>query len=233
MRTGKIKDPESDACGRSIRGRMLCFPYGKGSTVGSYAMYQLKLNGKAPRAIVNSTAEPIVATGAIMSGTPMVDRVDTGIIRDGDRLAVDGTEGTVELKGVEERRVVTGILERRGKILILQRSGEVGSFRGLWAGVSGYIEPGETDLEAARREIAEELGLKRPRLLRRTGPRSFRSGDVVWTVHAFLFAPGTGTVSTDWEHERHSWISPDELVGYDTVPGLEKIVGELLGRPIP
>src|SRR3989339_1537921 len=79
--TGRIIDPECDCKGSSVAGSVLCFPYGKGSTVGSYSMYQLKVNGLAPCAIVNSSAEPIVATGAIMSGIPMIDGIDVSLIR--------------------------------------------------------------------------------------------------------------------------------------------------------
>ena len=142
-RTGKIRDPECEARGKSVSGKILCFPFGRGSTVGSYAMYQLKLNRKAPAAIVNSSAEPIVATGAIMSDIPMVDGIDISVLKSGDRAVVNGDDGTVDLSGVEERHVVTGILRQRGRILLLKRSDEVGSYRGLWAGVSGFVETGE------------------------------------------------------------------------------------------
>lgn len=48
-------------------------PGGKGSTVGSYVIFQMKKNGTAPKAIICLKAEPIIATGAIMSDIPMVD----------------------------------------------------------------------------------------------------------------------------------------------------------------
>ncbi|UCE91477.1 MAG: DUF126 domain-containing protein [Methanobacteriota archaeon] len=233
VRTGRISDPECEAEGRSVRGKVLCFPFGRGSTVGSYVIYQLKLDGKAPKAIVNSSAEPIVATGAIMSDIPMVDGVNLSLMRDGDAIAVDGSDGTVDLLDVEERHVVTGILRRRGKILLLQRSDDVGSYQGCWAGISGYIESGEADAEAVRREIEEEVGLKGLRMVRRVEPQSFRHGTVVWTVHPFLFDAGGERIRTDWEHANSAWIKPEELARYDTVPGLGTVVGKLLRRPIP
>jgi hypothetical protein len=79
---------------------VLIFPGGKGSTVGSYVIYQLKKNGVAPAAIINKSSEPIVAVGAIISGIPMVDRLEkdpTDAIKDGDTVLVDGDSGTVEL----------------------------------------------------------------------------------------------------------------------------------------
>ena len=71
---------------------------GKGSTVGSYVLLQLKKNGKAPCAIINLEAEPIVAVGAIISGIPMVDMLEGGAysrLMDGMELRVDGGSGRV------------------------------------------------------------------------------------------------------------------------------------------
>ncbi len=231
--TGKILDRECTAHGKNVRDTVLCFPYGRGSTVGSYAMYQLKLNRKAPVAIINRSAEPIIATGAIISNIPMVDGVDTFLIESGDDVLVDASAGEVELRGVREQHVVTCILRHGAKVLVLRRSGKVGSYQGQWAGVSGFIEEGESDIEAARREITEEVGLTVTKARRNISSQSFRSGDTVWTVHPFLFDVKTKRISTDWEHDEHRWISPSELPKYDTVPGLAAVVGKLLDRPIP
>lgn len=207
---------------------MLCFPYGKGSTVGSYSMYQLKVNGLAPCAIVNSSAEPIVATGAIMSGIPMVDGIDVSLIRTCDDVCVDADHGTVDLRNVEERRVITDVVRHRGRVLLLQRSKSVGSYRGQWAGVSGYIEPGESPETAARRELEEEVRLGGARLARSIDAESFRDGEVVWTVHSFLFDVRDPKVKMDWEHQAYEWVSPEDLSKYPTVPGLQKLVCKLL-----
>ncbi|RLF79096.1 hypothetical protein DRN44_09465 [Thermococci archaeon] len=96
--TGVIKDTESDIKGESIRGKILVFPRGKGSTVGSYVIYQLKKNGVAPAAIVVEEAETIVATGAIIAGIPMVDRVDIGKIKTGQFVEVDADKGEINVE---------------------------------------------------------------------------------------------------------------------------------------
>lgn len=192
-------------------------------------MYQLKVNGFAPAAIVNSAAEPIVATGAIMSAIPMVDSLDVSLIRTRDDACVDADNGYVELRNVEERRVITNIVRRKGRILLLQRSNSVGSYRGQWAGVSGYIEPGEPPEKAARRELEEEVQLGKARLARSIDAERFRDGDVVWTVHAFLFDVRDLKIKVDWEHQAYEWVSPEDVSKYPTVPGLQKIVGRLLG----
>jgi predicted aconitase with swiveling domain len=97
-KTGRIKDRATGAFNRTVRNRVLVFPKGKGSTVGSYVIYGLSVNGKAPAAIVNAQTETIVATGAILAKIPLVDRVDIGSIRTGDRVTVDGDRGEVVVR---------------------------------------------------------------------------------------------------------------------------------------
>jgi predicted aconitase with swiveling domain len=96
--TGRIKDRGTGAFNRTVRNRVLVFPKGKGSTVGSYVIYGLSANGKAPAGIVNAETETIVATGAILAKIPLVDQVDIGAIRTGDRVTVDGDRGEVVVR---------------------------------------------------------------------------------------------------------------------------------------
>ncbi len=227
---GRILDPECDEKGSSVKGSVLCFPYGKGSTVGSYSIYQLKLNNAAPEAIVNLSAEPIVATGAIISGIPMVDKIDISLLRSSDRVTVDGDTGTVEVHDLEERHVVTSVLRNKGQILVMKRSDEVGSFRGKWACVSGFIESDESDLDAAIREVREETGLKGIELANRIPLERFRDLKAVWAVHPFLFDVPRREIMLDWEHDEFRWIAPEQLTSYGCVPGLEAVVDRLL-RP--
>jgi len=226
--TGKILDGDSGSKGMSISHKVLCFPYGKGSTVGSYAMYQLRLNDLAPAAIINNSAEPIIATGAIIADIPMVDGIDMNLLRTGDRLVVDADEASVEIIDVPEKHVVTSILKDRSKILLLQRSDRVGSFKGQWAGVSGFIENGETDDEAVQREMDEEIGSNKLRLLKHAEPQRFRDREVVWCVHPFLFEVRDPDIRTDWEHKKFEWVAPEDVAKYQTVPGLQQVVSALL-----
>lgn len=209
--------------GESISGRILVFPMGRGSTVGSYVMLDLKRGGNDPSAIINTLAEPIVATGAVMAEIPMVDDVDISLIRTGDHIMVDADSGILEMPFVKVVNVVTSILRNQQNVLILQRSDEVGSCRGMWAGISGYVESGETPEQAAFREVSEEAGIDDPTLVKEGQPITVRNEDRVWNVHPFLFEVGKREITTDWEHVDHAWISPIELKDYPTVPGLEDV----------
>ncbi len=86
--TGTIIEPGHPLEGTTVAGRVLVFPTGKGSTVGSYTLYRLARNGLAPAAIVNAEADPVVAVGAIISEIPMVDQVDISSIQTGDWVIV-------------------------------------------------------------------------------------------------------------------------------------------------
>ncbi|HNT24332.1 MAG TPA: DUF126 domain-containing protein [Anaerolineales bacterium] len=76
--------------GCSLAGRVLVFPTGKGSTVGSYTLYRLKHNGVAPAAIINAACETITAVGCIIAEIPCVDQVEIGAIQTGQRVLVAG-----------------------------------------------------------------------------------------------------------------------------------------------
>jgi predicted aconitase with swiveling domain len=87
--------------GECIAGKVFAFPYGKGSTVGSYVLYALSRNGHAPAAIINTEAEPIIATGAIIGGIPMIDRIGIPInrLRSGVTVFVNGDTGEMRYDG--------------------------------------------------------------------------------------------------------------------------------------
>jgi hypothetical protein len=99
--TGIIVEKGHPLQGECITGKVLAFPYGKGSTVGSYVLYALGRNGHAPSAIVNAEAEAIIATGAIIAEIPMIDRIDVPFsrLKTGTFVTVDGAFGEMEYEG--------------------------------------------------------------------------------------------------------------------------------------
>ncbi len=119
--TGVVVDKTHDLYGKGVASRVLVFPGGKGSTVGSYVIYQLKKHGKSPAAMVilDRSADTIVAVGAIIAEIPAVDSVELklelgagaaeeeggrgllrdgegGLLRDGEEVVVNADEGYIE-----------------------------------------------------------------------------------------------------------------------------------------
>jgi len=96
--SGVIIEKGHDLKGELVKGKVLCFPYGHGSTVGSYVLFSLVKKGVGPIAIVNQIADSVVVVGAIIAEIPMVDQIDIKQIKTGDKVEVDGTHGTVKLE---------------------------------------------------------------------------------------------------------------------------------------
>lgn len=98
IKTGVVIEKGHPLEGRCIADKILVFPCGKGSTVGSYVIYGLKKNGVAPAGIINKETETIVATGVILAGIPCVDQIEIEKIKNGDKIQLDADNATVEIK---------------------------------------------------------------------------------------------------------------------------------------
>lgn len=95
--SGRVIEENHDLKGKFIRAKVLCFPHGHGSTVGSYVLYSLAKRGLGPKAIINQVADPVVVVGAIIAEIPMVDQIDIQQIRTGDMVEVNGDKGLVKI----------------------------------------------------------------------------------------------------------------------------------------
>ncbi len=99
IKTGVIIEKNHPLEGKSIKDKILVFPCGKGSTVGSYVIYGLKKNNVSPLGIINEETETIVATGVILAGIPCIDKIDISKIENGDKILLDSDNGIVEIEG--------------------------------------------------------------------------------------------------------------------------------------
>ena len=95
--TGEIIEKGHELQGKSVKGRILVFPTGKGSTVGSYTLYRMKKNGTAPAGIINKECETVVAVGAIISEIPCVDKIDISHMKTGDSIRITSDVVTVQV----------------------------------------------------------------------------------------------------------------------------------------
>ena len=222
--TGEVKVEN----GGNVADRILVFPRGKGSTVGSFVMYDLKVHGKAPAAVINSSAETIVATGAVISSIPMVDSVDVDLINDGDDITVDADAGTVEIKGVELKESVSSVVLIDGKIMMLKRPENSHSYPGRWSLCAGKIEKGESPDKAAVREIAEETKIEDPVFKGKLPPVMVREDKVLWKVYPYIFDAGDAKPVLNHENEDYRLVSFDEMQSLDLVDKTVDVVRELL-----
>jgi len=104
-KTGELVGADLDVKGRSLTGKILIFPEGRGSTVGSNVLYGLARNGLAPKLIGTCKAESITISGAIFGGIPMVSSIDEAVfkeIKNGDILNAHIQDNCAILEKIEK-----------------------------------------------------------------------------------------------------------------------------------
>jgi predicted aconitase with swiveling domain len=94
--TGMVVERGHELEGQCIAGKVLVFPTGKGSTVGSYTLYRLKHNGHAPLAILNAECETITAVGCIIAEIACVDQLPIREIQTGCLVRIDDNLVSIE-----------------------------------------------------------------------------------------------------------------------------------------
>ncbi|KUO73053.1 MAG: hypothetical protein APF77_20495 [Clostridia bacterium BRH_c25] len=99
--TGIVIEKGHSLEGKSISGKVLIFPGGKGSSVvQADGLYQLLIRNNAPKALVIQNPDTVLVASAIIMETPMVDRVAAGFyeaVNDGDMVRVDTGTGEITL----------------------------------------------------------------------------------------------------------------------------------------
>jgi len=221
IKSGKCEDLE-------FKGKIFSFRGGRGSTVGSYVLLELKENLTSPIGIINEKAELVVLTGAIISGIPMIDGIPLNILKNDDDAIIDGKSGRLELLNVTQKDVSTVYLFHGDRLLVLHRSDKVSSYQNQFSAISGHIEVGETPEEAGRREVLEETGIQDIEIEKTGKPFPVRWENIVYMVHPILARTKSDKVNLNWENQEFRWIHIDELGKLNTVPRLKEALEELM-----
>lgn len=114
------------------------------------------------------------------------------------------------------------LLDEQGRILLLHRNTEKYNH---WEVPGGKVEPGESNADAAVRELREELGVE-VEIVRELGSASFTDGRLM-TYHWFLAKTnGTPTICEPDKFDALAYLSLAELkrVGMSLSEGLKTFV---------
>ena len=99
--TGVVVEKNHDIEGKSIAGKILVMPSGKGSSVvQADGLFKLAKNDKAPKAMIIEHADTVLVTGAIIMDIPMVHKVEAKFYKtviDGDVVSLDADKGIIRL----------------------------------------------------------------------------------------------------------------------------------------
>lgn len=119
-----------------------------------------------------------------------------------------------------ERIPVVAAVIRRGESVLVARRPSHKRHGGLWEFPGGKVLPGETALEAARRELSEELGVQVVEL----GPMLFSAPDPdsAFVIHFHEVAIQGDPVSH--EHDELRWAAIPELLALPFAPVDQRFV---------
>ncbi|MBS7658024.1 MAG: NUDIX domain-containing protein [Candidatus Bathyarchaeia archaeon] len=131
-----------------------------------------------------------------------------------------------------EKKVVTCFLKNNEKILLVKRSEKVGTYKGKWSGISGYLEEENIDNQALK-EIKEETSLNENdiELIRKGESLEVldETKGIKWIVYPYLFeVKHPEKIRLDWENIEMKWVSPKEISFYSTVPKLKEALEKVL-----
>ena len=132
------------------------------------------------------------------------------IVDEADRVVDVVTRRRMRAGNLRHRAVFIAVLASDGRVLIQRRSDEKDVWPGRWdLGAGGVVGVGEPYDEAARRELAEELGIDAEPVL--LGPYAYEDDDVR-SVGRVYRAVHDGEVSfRDGEVVEACWVTRDEL----------------------
>lgn len=99
--TGIVKERNHDAFGKSVVGKILIMPSGKGSSVVQLdGLYKLMMRNNAPAAIVVQEADTVLVAAVASMELPMVHKVDPEFfheVQTGMKLSLDADAGTITI----------------------------------------------------------------------------------------------------------------------------------------
>ncbi|SDO54033.1 aconitase X swivel domain-containing protein [Desulforhopalus singaporensis] len=82
--TGVVTDPRHELFGQSITGKVLLFPYGKGSAAAPMVLLELVRQKTGPVAIINVELDPLLVAGPVISKHFYDSQVVVALIGRGD-----------------------------------------------------------------------------------------------------------------------------------------------------
>lgn len=144
-------------------------------------------------------------------------------------------DGRVDYTNAQKAPTVICIPYYQGKILIAKRSDKVMAYRGLWNGISGFIDEPISPYDVALKELTEELSLDQSAIEQLTVCEPYEINDDsigrTWLVYPILANLNRiDTINIDQEHTNVTWIEPAELSEFPYTPGLDISVARVLQK---
>ena len=122
---------------------------------------------------------------------------------------------------------ITAIIKNRAgdKFLVGKRHRNEIAYPSKWAFPGGKVERGQTILDTLTREVKEEVGLEIEDRMEYVYDFTFERPDGHNVVgFCFLVFAKSEVVKLSKDFEDYKWVTPDELLDLDHIPGMEEEV---------
>ena len=160
--------------------------------------------------------------------TRRTERVD--IVDDDDRVIATVSRAEMRARNLQHRAVSIAVLGSDGRLLVHRRAATKDVWAGMWdLAAGGVVAAGESYEKAAKRELAEELGITADQweLL---GGGSFSDDTVAMIGRGFLVVHDGPFQFTDGEIEEVRWVDRPEL---ETLLATESFVPDNMALLLP
>lgn len=111
------------------------------------------------------------------------------------------------------RTIVNGLLVRHRTLLMMKRAPHRRAYPDRWSFPGGHVEAGETNVDALKRELAEEIGIAASdhRFLGSIRDPNVGDEDVVYHLYIVTRWAGCPRILDD-EHSEMRWLSKREAL---------------------
>ncbi len=144
-------------------------------------------------------------------------------------------DGRINYRDTDYAPVINVFIAYGDELLMFKRSDKVGTYKGKWNTVAGYLDRPEPLRNKALGELREETGITIDdiSLLIQGEPHEDYDEEIykTWLVCPFLVElTKKPDVKLDFEHTECKWVKVNELHKLDLVPGMEQSYRMLLGK---
>lgn len=150
------------------------------------------------------------------------------LIQDFSKKLPHFSDGRIDYSQSDIAPVLTVFVTYKEKFLLLKRSTNVCTYQKKWNTVAGYLDnPKQTLFEKILEELNEELSITKDHISSYSFGQKYtftdETNNKTWIVHPTLVTLSKKpTITLNSEHTKYTWISPNEINEFDTVPNLKK-----------
>ena len=130
--------------------------------------------------------------------------------------------------------VVNCVVRYRDKFLLVKRNRKMRLYPEYWNGISGFLDDRKSLEEKVYEELNEETGLTKENIKSIKLCGIFDQEDLSigksWIVHAVAVTVDTNNLTFDWEAEDHNWVTKDEVVTYQLLPGFDQVLEAVISH---